>query len=143
MMREIIIDTPLMLCSVADYILESLDGRNVILLHGSMGSGKTTLLREVAANLGSTDSVTSPTFAIVNEYVIGGDDPSRDVIYHFDMYRIEQIKEAIDMGFSEYLDSGRLCFIEWPERVEELLPDDAMLVRIEILGDTKRRFIIE
>ena len=137
-MKEIIIDTPLMLCSVADQILESLDGRNVILLHGPMGSGKTTLLREVAANLGSTDCVTSPTFAIVNEYVTGDDS-----IYHFDMYRIEQIQEAIDMGFSEYVDSGKLCFIEWPERVEELLPNDAMLVRIEILGDTKRKFTIE
>ncbi|MFR9651938.1 MAG: tRNA (adenosine(37)-N6)-threonylcarbamoyltransferase complex ATPase subunit type 1 TsaE [Rikenellaceae bacterium] len=138
-MKEITIDTPLMLCSVADAIIESLDGRTVVLLHGPMGSGKTTLLREIAANLGSTDTVTSPTFAIVNEYVV----KSGDVIYHFDMYRIESTQEAQNMGFSEYIDSGRLCFIEWAERVEQLLPDDAMLVRIEILGDTKRKFTID
>ncbi len=137
-MKEIVIDTPLMLCSVADAILESLDGRSVVLLHGEMGSGKTTLLREIAANLGSNDTVTSPTFAIVNEYMVGDES-----IYHFDMYRIERIEEAIDLGFSEYLDSGRLCFIEWGEMVEQLLPDNAMLVRIEVLAETTRKFTIE
>lgn len=138
-MKEITIDTPLMLHSVADAIIESLGGRTVVLLHGPMGSGKTTLLREIAANLGSTDMVTSPTFALVNEYAI----QHNNKIYHFDMYRIESVQEALDMGFNEYLDSGRLCFIEWAERVEQLLPDDAMLVEIEILGDTKRKFTID
>lgn len=139
MMKDITINSIAELKDVAESILESLAGRTVILLHGPMGAGKTTLVREIAAVLGSDDCVSSPTFAIVNEYVTAGDDS----MYHFDMYRIERIEEAIDLGFEEYLSSGSLCFIEWAERVEELLPEDAMLVRIEAPTQTQRRFIIE
>ncbi|MFI3290191.1 MAG: tRNA (adenosine(37)-N6)-threonylcarbamoyltransferase complex ATPase subunit type 1 TsaE [Rikenellaceae bacterium] len=138
-MKEITINTLAELRQVAEAILESLDGRTVVLLHGSMGAGKTTLVREIAAVLGSEDSVSSPTFAIVNEYI----DRDNNSIYHFDMYRIERIEEAIDLGFEEYITSGNLCLIEWAERVEELLPEDAMLVRIEAPTATERRFIIE
>ncbi len=138
-MKEITINSLTELRYVAEAILESLDGRTVVLLHGSMGAGKTTLVRGIAAVLGSEDSVSSPTFAIVNEYVTS-DDSS---VFHFDMYRIERIEEAIDLGFEEYINSGNLCLIEWAERVEELLPEDAMLVRIEALSQSERRFIIE
>lgn len=139
MIKDITINSLDELRSVAEAILRSLDGRTVVLLHGPMGAGKTTLVREIAAVLGSEDSVSSPTFAIVNEYVT----PEHGSIFHFDMYRIERIEEAIDLGFEEYIHSGNLCLIEWAERVEQLLPEDAMLVRIEAPTETKRRFIIE
>ncbi len=139
MIKDITINSLEELHSVAELILQSLDGRSVVLLHGPMGAGKTTLVREIAAVMGSEDSVSSPTFAIVNEYVTSEDES----IFHFDMYRIERIEEAIDLGFEEYIHSGNLCFIEWAERVEELLPEDAMLVRIEAPTETQRRFIIE
>lgn len=138
-MIDISIDSLDQLRGVATQILEALDGRTVVLLLGPMGSGKTTLVREVAAEMGSNDSVTSPTFAIVNEYVT----LDRGSVFHFDMYRIERIEEAIDLGFDEYIHSGDLCLIEWPERVEQLLPDDAMVVKIEVLSPTERRFIID
>ncbi len=138
-MKSISIGSLAELRGVAQAILDSLDGRTVVLLHGAMGAGKTTLVREIAALMGSEDNVTSPTFAIVNEYIISGGES----LYHFDMYRIEQLVEAIDMGFGEYLHSGSLCLIEWAERVEELLPDDAMLVRIEAPTPTERLFYID
>ncbi len=138
-MRQIEISSQEELCRVAEAILEELKGRTVVLLHATMGGGKTTLVRALAQVLGSTDNVTSPTFAIVNEYRTSIDKP----LYHFDMYRIERLDEAIDLGFSDYMESGELCLVEWPERVEELLPEDAMLVRIEVLSDSARRFIIE
>ncbi len=138
-MKKISIGSLSELRGVAEAILESLDGRTVVLLHGPMGAGKTTLVRDIATVMGSQDNVTSPTFALVNEYVVA----SGESIYHFDMYRIEQLVEAVDMGFSDYLHSGSLCFIEWAERVEELLPDDAMLVRIEAPSETERIFYID
>ncbi len=138
-MIDITVNSLEQLRGVATEILDVLDGRTVVLLVGPMGGGKTTLVREVAAEMGSTDSVTSPTFAIVNEYVTR----DKGSIFHFDMYRIERIEEAVDLGFDEYIHSGDLCLIEWPERVEELLPDDAMVVKIEVLSPTERRFIID
>ncbi len=138
-MQEIAIDSVSQLRSVAQMILKSLNGRTVVLLDGAMGAGKTTLVREIAAELGSVDCVTSPTFAIVNEYILGGGES----MFHFDMYRIERIEEAYDMGFLEYINSGALCFIEWAERVEALLPEDAMVVRIAAPSECERQFKIE
>ncbi len=138
-MQEITIDNVSQLRSVAELILKSLNGRTVVLLDGSMGAGKTTLVKEIAAELGSVDCVTSPTFAIVNEYILG----DGESMFHFDMYRIERLEEAYDIGFLEYLNSGSLCFIEWAERVEELLPEDAMVVRILAPNECERIFKIE
>lgn len=131
---EISITTLEELKGVATAILESLSGRSVVLLNGGMGAGKTTLVRELAAQLGSADNVTSPTFALVNEYIAA----DGDSLFHFDMYRIERIEEAIDMGFTEYLDSGCLCLIEWSERVAELLPDASELMTVTIDAPTER-----
>ena len=89
--------------------------------------------------MGINSDVSSPTFAIVNEY----DTPSGRPIYHFDFYRINSIAEAFDMGYEEYFYSGELCLVEWPEKVEQLLPEDTMVVRIEILSENSRRFIID
>jgi tRNA threonylcarbamoyladenosine biosynthesis protein TsaE len=121
---------------VAEAVLASLDGRTVVAFDAPMGAGKTTLISRIAAALGCEDDVTSPTFAIVNQY-----EGSRTV-YHFDMYRIERWEEALDFGSEEYLSSGELCLVEWPEKIEPLLPEDTMVVKIEILSDTARRFVI-
>ena len=122
---------------VAEEVLSALDGRTVVAFDAPMGAGKTTLISRIAAMLGAEDKVTSPTFAIVNQY------EGRDSrIYHFDMYRIERVEEALDFGSEEYLSSGDLCLVEWPEKIEPLLPDDTMVVRIEILSDSARRFVI-
>ncbi|MBR2866298.1 MAG: tRNA (adenosine(37)-N6)-threonylcarbamoyltransferase complex ATPase subunit type 1 TsaE [Alistipes sp.] len=137
MERIIEIDSIDELDSVAEAVVEALDGRTVVAFDAPMGAGKTTLISRIAAHLGAEDSVTSPTFAIVNQY------EGRDrTIYHFDMYRIERVEEALDFGSEEYLSSGELCLVEWPEKIEPLLPEDTMVVKIEILGDTERRFVI-
>ena len=120
----------------AEAVIESLNGRTVVALDAPMGAGKTTLVSRIAALLGAEDDVTSPTFAIVNQY------EGQRTIYHFDMYRIERIEEALDFGSEEYLSSGELCLVEWPEKIEALLPDDTMVVKIEILSDSARRFVI-
>jgi tRNA threonylcarbamoyladenosine biosynthesis protein TsaE len=124
--------------TVAEAVINSLDGRTVVAFDAPMGAGKTTLISRIAALLGAEDSVTSPTFAIVNQY-----EGKEHTIYHFDMYRIERVEEALDFGSEEYLSSGDLCLVEWPEKIEPLLPDDTMVVRIEILSDTARRFEIQ
>ena len=124
--------------TVAEAVINALDGRTVVAFDAPMGAGKTTLISRIAALLGAEDSVTSPTFAIVNQY-----EGTKHTIYHFDMYRIERVEEALDFGSEEYLSSGDLCLVEWPEKIEPLLPDDTMIVRIEILSDTARRFEIQ
>jgi tRNA threonylcarbamoyladenosine biosynthesis protein TsaE len=106
----------------------------VFAFYGSMGAGKTTFIKAVCEELGVTDVVTSPTFAIVNEYTAA--DGGR--IFHFDFYRIKKLEEVYDMGYEDYFYSGSLCFIEWPELIEELLPDDAVRVTIEENADGSR-----
>lgn len=124
---------------VADAIIETLGGRSVIVFRGEMGAGKTTLIREILARLGSEDNVTSPTFAIVNQYTTA----DRSPVYHFDFYRINRIEEAYDFGYEEYFYSGDLCLVEWPEKIEELLPDNVMTVRIAADSEEERTFEID
>ncbi len=119
--------------SVAKSIIDESDSR-ILLFYGEMGSGKTTLIKEIAAQLGVKDLTNSPTFSLVNEYATG----EGGRMYHFDFYRIEQEEEAYDIGFEEYLDSGDWCLIEWPEKVENLLPLDAVVIRIDINPDDSR-----
>ena len=121
---------------VAKAVIDSLEGRTVVAFDAPMGAGKTTLIGRIARYLGSEDDTTSPTFAIVNQYE--GD----RTMYHFDMYRIDRIEEALDFGTEEYLSSGELCMVEWPEKIEALLPEDTMVVKIEILSESARRFVI-
>lgn len=138
MSKIIEIDSLDELDKVAEAVIDSLNGRTVVAFDAPMGAGKTTLISRIAAHLGAEDSVTSPTFAIVNQY-----EGKERTIYHFDMYRIERVEEALDFGSEEYLSSGELCLVEWPEKIEPLLPDDTMVVRIKILSDTARRFEIQ
>lgn len=123
----------------AEEILAMLDRRNVVAFFGPMGAGKTTLIREICVQLGSTDTVTSPTFALINRYDAADGSP----IFHFDFYRIERPEEAFDMGYEEYFYSDGLCLVEWPERVAELLPDEVMKVTITPTSPTKRTIVIE
>lgn len=124
---------------MAELVLESLEGRNVVAFFAPMGAGKTTLISALMDKTGSEDIVTSPTFALVNQYYTA----EREPVYHFDFYRINSINEAFDMGYEEYFYSGDLCLVEWPEKVEQLLPDDTMVVKIEIIDETTRLFTIE
>ena len=108
---------------------------NVFAFYGKMGAGKTTFIKAVCEELGVEDVITSPTFAIVNEY---RSDTTGELIYHFDFYRIKKIEEVYDMGYEDYFYSGALCFIEWPELIEELLPEEAVKVTIEENADGSR-----
>lgn len=123
----------------AELIIERSHGRGVVAFYGEMGAGKTTLIREICLLLDVGDTVTSPTFALVNQYVSDMGEP----IYHFDFYRIDKIEEAFDMGYEEYFYSGDLCLVEWPEKIEQLLPEDTMRVKIEITGTDSRRITLE
>lgn len=120
-------------------VLDALGDRTVVAFRGPMGAGKTTLIREIVARLGSRDTVTSPTFAIVNHYA----GTERPAIYHFDFYRIDKPEEAYDFGYEEYFYSGDLCLVEWPEKIEALLPADAVEVRIRVVSPTERIFEID
>lgn len=113
--------------------------RTVFAFYGKMGAGKTTFIKAVCKALGVDDVVTSPTFAIVNEYRT----ESAELIYHFDFYRIKKLEEVYDMGYEDYFDSGALCFIEWPELIEELLPADAVKVTITVEPDDSRLVTVD
>ena len=139
MKRTIHITSEEELAQVADAILAATGRRTVVAFRGEMGAGKTTLIREIVARLGSTDTVTSPTFAIVNQYK----GKNRRTIYHFDFYRIDDIREAYDFGYEEYFYSGDLCLVEWPEKIERLLPENVVTVRISVDSETSRTFEIE
>lgn len=125
-METIVIDTIDELYGVAGKIIEKLGDRRIVAFYGGMGAGKTTLIREIASQLGVRDTVTSPTFALVNQYLAA----SGASIYHFDFYRIDKIEEAFDLGYEDYFFSGDLCLIEWPEKIAELLPPDTLDVHI-------------
>ena len=107
----------------------------VFAFYGKMGAGKTTFVKAVCEELGVEDVITSPTFAIVNEY---RSETSGELIYHFDFYRVKKIEEVYDMGFEDYFYSGALCFIEWPELCEEVLPEDTIKVTIDETPDSSR-----
>ncbi len=139
MMKRIEISSLSELDAVAEEVLASLEGRTVVVFRGGMGAGKTTLISRIVASLGSADTVTSPTFALVNQYEGEGDCR----VYHFDFYRIDSIDEVFDLGYEEYFYSGDLCLVEWPEKIEPLLPDDVMEVRITAPSAEERIFEIE
>jgi len=121
----------------AKQFAESMGQNTVFAFYGKMGAGKTTFIKAVCEQLGVQDTVTSPTFAIVNEYEAAQGRP----IYHFDFYRIKKVSEAYDMGCEEYFYSGHPCFIEWPELIEEVLPEETVSVTIEALPDGLRRLV--
>ena len=120
--------------SAARQFIDSMPAGKVFAFYGKMGAGKTTFIKAICEEMGVDDVITSPTFAIVNEY----ETAEAETIYHFDFYRIKKLDEVYDMGYEEYFYSGNLCFIEWPELIEDLLPDDATKVTIEEAEDGSR-----
>ena len=119
----------------AKQFIAAMGDNTVFAFYGKMGAGKTTFIKAVCEELGVTDVINSPTFAIVNEY---RSDETGELIYHFDFYRIKKLDEVYDMGYEDYFYSCALCFIEWPELVEELLPGNAVKVEIEESEDGSR-----
>lgn len=119
----------------AKTFVENMGDGKVFAFYGKMGAGKTTFVKAVCECLGVEDVITSPTFAIVNEYTSA---ITGDAIYHFDFYRIKKLEEVYDMGYEDYFYGGSLCFLEWPELIEDLLPEDATKVTIEETEDGAR-----
>lgn len=121
----------------AEALIESMQESNVFAFFGTMGAGKTTFIKTICKMLGVENVVNSPTFAIINEYVR----PDGDPIFHFDFYRLNSLQESIDIGYQEYFESGHLCLIEWPEKIENLLPDNCVYVYIQSEDNTGLRTI--
>ena len=119
--------------SVAQKILDQ-NPQKVIVFNGEMGVGKTTLIKAISANLGVTSATSSPTFSLVNEYETNGN----ILVYHFDVYRLKSESEALDMGIDEYLYSGNWCFVEWAEKIPNLLPSLHSIVNITLLENGNR-----
>ena len=119
----------------AKLFISTIGKDNVFAFYGKMGAGKTTFIKAICEELGVEDVITSPTFAIVNEYTDGKGSP----IYHFAFYRIKKLDEVYDMGYADYFDSGNLCFLEWPELIEDLLPENVVKVTIEETEGSCRR----
>lgn len=117
----------------ARQFVEQMGDSHVFAFYGKMGAGKTTFIKAICEELGVEDVITSPTFAIINEY-----ESPETTIYHFDFYRIKKLEEVYDMGYEDYFYSGGLCFIEWPELIEELLPENAIRITIEEQPDGSR-----
>jgi len=122
---EIIIKDIESIGTAARQFVNEIGSHKVFAFYGTMGAGKTTFIKAVCEVLGVKDVITSPTFAIVNEY-----ESDNGLIFHFDFYRIKKLEEVYDMGYEDYFYSGSLCFIEWPELIEDLLPEDAVRVTI-------------
>jgi len=135
---ELLINTPDELDATAASILSFAPHNRIFLFYGDMGAGKTTLIKSLCKSLGVTDNISSPTFAIVNEYAA-----SNTKVYHFDFYRLKTETEAMDMGFEEYLYSGNYCFIEWPEKIPELLPENYISIKIQVVEDGARYITVE
>lgn len=128
------------LAQAAKTFVEHIDGKTIFAFYGKMGAGKTTFIKAICEQLGVEDVITSPTFAIVNEYL---STTTGEQIFHFDFYRVKKIEEVYDMGYEDYFYSGALCFIEWPELIEDLLPEDTVKVGIEETTDGGRIVEIE
>jgi tRNA threonylcarbamoyladenosine biosynthesis protein TsaE len=135
MKHEVIIRDTADLDRAAAEFLEKIGDSTLVAFFAPMGAGKTTFTTAICKALGVTDPVGSPTFAIVNEYLRA----DGDYMYHFDFYRINKLSEAIEIGLDDYLYSGCLCIMEWPENVEDLLPDDTLRVNITVNPDQSRR----
>ncbi|MCO5950407.1 tRNA (adenosine(37)-N6)-threonylcarbamoyltransferase complex ATPase subunit type 1 TsaE [Mucilaginibacter flavidus] len=130
--------TPAQLPAIASEIISFATNSRIFLFYGDMGAGKTTLIKSLCECLGTTEAVTSPTFSIVNEYI-----GTKNKIYHFDFYRLKNQTEALDMGYEEYFYSDAYCFIEWPEKIPDLLPVHYNRVTINVQADNSRQVTIE
>lgn len=131
---EIILKSIDKIDEAAREFIDGMGDNTIFAFYGKMGAGKTTFIKAICEALGVQDVINSPTFAIVNEYMAGNGEP----IYHFDFYRIKKEQEVLDIGYEDYIYSDCLCFMEWPELIEDLLPEDAVKVTIEEQEDGSR-----
>lgn len=131
---KIVVTDKSRLRDAAKHFLRETAGKRIFALYGQMGSGKTTFIRAICHEMGVTDTVTSPTFTLINEYKRPGD----VAVYHFDFYRIKKITEVLDFGIEEYFDSTSPCFMEWPELIEPLLPPETLRLSITVSDDGSR-----
>lgn len=134
---EIIVENEGRLDAAAAEFLAALGPRTHVAFRAPMGAGKTTFISAVCRALGMEEEATSPTFSIVNEYRGGG-----RTVYHFDFYRLNDVREAVDLGLDEYFDSGALCLMEWPDVAEALLPEDTVTAEITVLPDESRKITL-
>jgi tRNA threonylcarbamoyladenosine biosynthesis protein TsaE len=135
---NLVIESLAQLQPAASEILSFAPNNRIFLFYGDMGAGKTTLIKALCKQLGTTDNIASPTFSIVNEYQSADGN-----IYHFDFYRLKTQTEALDMGFEEYLYSGNYCFIEWPEKIPDMLPLHYISIKIQVADNDARRISVE
>ena len=126
-MNRYIAETLNDLTEIAAAISDEYKEDQIFAFYGKMGSGKTTLIKEICLQKGVTGNITSPTFAIINEYITD----KKEILYHFDFYRIETPEEVFDLGYEDYFFSGKICLIEWPELIENLLPENYIKITIE------------
>jgi tRNA threonylcarbamoyladenosine biosynthesis protein TsaE len=129
--------------AAARELIPHLPASGVVAMYGGMGAGKTTLVAALLHEMGSTDEVSSPTFALVNDYLVEGENGGDRHIYHFDFYRINTLQEAFDLGYEEYFYGDGLCLVEWPEKIEELLPEETLRLHIDTLPDGSRKISLE
>lgn len=138
-MKKISIDSLQQLETAAAEFINETAGKKVFAFFGEMGVGKTTFIKAICQKMGVVENITSPTFSLINEYQT----LSGELIYHFDCYRLKNIREAFDIGAEEYFYSGNYCFVEWPEKIDGLLPAASLMVNIKVVGEGKREVIIE
>lgn len=138
-MKRFVVEFENQLREIASEIVSYLSEYSVVSMEGEMGAGKTTFIKYICRELGVKDAMNSPTFSIVNEYRDKYDQP----VYHFDFYRIENLREALDIGVEEYFYSGHKCFIEWPEKIRELIPEDQLEISIKLVGGNSREITVE
>lgn len=136
-MTQLIINNIEEIDLIASKFLEKTTRYSIFAFYGEMGVGKTTFIKAICRNMGVIDSVSSPTFSLINEYRT----KTSESIYHFDFYRIESIEEAYDFGYEDYFFSGNKCLIEWPEKIEDLLPENCLRIHITELPDKSRKLV--
>lgn len=137
-MKQFSVDVEEDIRPVCEHVIERINDCPIVLMYGDLGAGKTTTVKHLLSMLKSDDQVSSPSFSLINEY----ESPS-GVIYHMDMYRIETLEEAINIGIEEYLDSGNICLIEWPQIVEDLIVDNFLKIIITVDDENKRTITVE
>lgn len=137
MIKKFTVNHPDEFKDTAEYIISLMEDYTVFILLGQLGAGKTTLVQNICSFIGTEDVVSSPTFALINPYMT-----QKGMIYHMDMYRVKSVEEAIDFGVEEYMWDGHFCFVEWPERIERILPDDYVKISIEQKDDHSRDITI-
>ncbi len=141
-MTEFVAHSEKDLSKAVELLLNRLGGSKKILLTGELGAGKTTFTQAFCRRLKVREAVTSPTFALVNEYSYKDHENRERLVHHLDLYRLKSLEEALEIGIEEYLYDDDYCLIEWPEIIEALLPEDIVQVKIETLADTSRKIII-